>query len=33
MSSLPLHGVRILTMAEQYQGPYATMLLCDLGAT
>lgn len=32
MSSLPLHGVRILTMAEQYPGPYATMLLCDLGA-
>jgi crotonobetainyl-CoA:carnitine CoA-transferase CaiB-like acyl-CoA transferase len=32
MSSLPLHGVRILSLAEQYPGPYATMLLSDLGA-
>ncbi len=32
MSTLPLSGVRVLTMAEQYPGPYATMLLADLGA-
>lgn len=32
MATLPLAGVRILTMAEQYPGPYATMLLADLGA-
>jgi crotonobetainyl-CoA:carnitine CoA-transferase CaiB-like acyl-CoA transferase len=28
----PLAGVRILSLAEQYPGPYATMLLADLGA-
>ena len=32
MSTLPLAGVRILSLAEQYPGPYATMLLADLGA-
>lgn len=28
----PLTGVTILSMAEQYPGPYATLLLADLGA-
>ncbi len=32
MATFPLAGVRVLTMAEQYPGPYATMLLADLGA-
>ena len=32
MVKLPLSGVRILSLAEQYPGPYATMLLADLGA-
>lgn len=32
MLKLPLSGVRILSLAEQYPGPYATMLLADLGA-
>ncbi|MDO8773470.1 MAG: CoA transferase [Burkholderiaceae bacterium] len=32
MTTLPLAGVRILSLAEQYPGPYATMLLADLGA-
>ena len=31
-TALPLAGVRILSLAEQYPGPYATMLLADLGA-
>lgn len=29
---LPLDGLRILCLAEQYPGPYATLLLADLGA-
>ena len=32
MSSFPLAGVRVISLAEQYPGPYATMLLADLGA-
>lgn len=32
MSNLPLEGVRIVSLAEQYPGPYATLLLADLGA-
>jgi crotonobetainyl-CoA:carnitine CoA-transferase CaiB-like acyl-CoA transferase len=28
----PLAGVKVLSLAEQYPGPYATMLLADLGA-
>lgn len=28
----PLQGVRVVSMAEQYPGPFATMLLADLGA-
>lgn len=32
MTKLHLDGIRILSMAEQYPGPYATMLLADLGA-
>jgi len=32
MKSRPLAGIRIISMAEQYPGPYATMLLADLGA-
>jgi crotonobetainyl-CoA:carnitine CoA-transferase CaiB-like acyl-CoA transferase len=30
--ALPLTGIRILSLAHQYPGPYATMLLSDLGA-
>jgi crotonobetainyl-CoA:carnitine CoA-transferase CaiB-like acyl-CoA transferase len=30
--SLPLDGIRIVSLAEQYPGPFATMLLSDLGA-
>lgn len=30
--SLPLDGVRVLSLAHQYPDPYATMLLSDLGA-
>lgn len=32
MTALPLAGLRILSMAEQYPGPLATMILSDLGA-
>jgi crotonobetainyl-CoA:carnitine CoA-transferase CaiB-like acyl-CoA transferase len=32
MSALPLANVRVLSLAEQYPGPYATLLLADLGA-
>jgi crotonobetainyl-CoA:carnitine CoA-transferase CaiB-like acyl-CoA transferase len=32
MSTRPLANVRILSLAEQYPGPYATMILADLGA-
>lgn len=28
----PLAGVRVISLAEQYPGPFATMLLADLGA-
>ena len=28
----PLHGINVVSMAEQYPGPYCTMLLADMGA-
>lgn len=28
----PLTGLRVISMAEQYPGPYATMVMADLGA-
>ena len=28
----PLAGMRVVSMAEQYPGPYATMIMSDLGA-
>ena len=30
--SKPLEGVRVISLAQQYPGPFATMLLADLGA-
>jgi len=30
--SKPLDGLKVLSLAEQYPGPYATLLLADLGA-
>jgi crotonobetainyl-CoA:carnitine CoA-transferase CaiB-like acyl-CoA transferase len=30
--SRPLAGVRVLSLAEQYPGPFATLILADLGA-
>lgn len=32
MSTAPLAGLKILSLAEQFPGPYATMLLSDMGA-
>lgn len=32
MSTAPLAGLKILSLAEQFPGPYATMLLSDRGA-
>jgi len=32
MSTAPLAGLKILNLAEQFPGPYATMLLSDMGA-
>ncbi|MFA7506263.1 MAG: CaiB/BaiF CoA-transferase family protein [Burkholderiaceae bacterium] len=31
-TALPLHGLRVISLAEQYPGPYATLLMADLGA-
>ncbi|MQA15337.1 MAG: hypothetical protein GEV09_14540 [Pseudonocardiaceae bacterium] len=31
-SRRPLDGTRVVSVAEQYPGPYAAMLLADLGA-
>lgn len=30
--SLPLAGIQVISLAEQYPGPYATLLMADLGA-
>jgi crotonobetainyl-CoA:carnitine CoA-transferase CaiB-like acyl-CoA transferase len=30
--SPPLEGIRVVSMAEQYPGPYCTLLLADMGA-
>jgi len=30
--TLPVEGIRIITLAEQYPGPFATLLMSDLGA-
>ncbi|TCK27541.1 CaiB/BaiF CoA transferase family protein [Pseudonocardia endophytica] len=32
MTPAPLQGYRVVSLAEQYPGPFATMLLADLGA-
>lgn len=32
MTALPLAGYRVVSLAEQYPGPFATLLLGDLGA-
>lgn len=32
ITEAPLTGVTVLSMAEQYPGPYATLLMADLGA-
>lgn len=32
MSTAPLAGLKVLSLAEQFPGPYATMLLLDMGA-
>lgn len=32
MSTAPLVSMKILSLAEQFPGPYATMLLADMGA-
>ena len=31
-TKLPLDGTRVLSLAEQYPGPFATLILADLGA-